>query len=276
MKLSTLLLSAAFAISVSAEPSWMPKQVTVSEDFKVPGDNPLYFCADPRGDLLEIENVDLDPNPPRPYVCPALFGVVSAIIVAWFLVPLPNALEFDHVWPVANTVPSGETLTIKAKGDFKEKIEEGAKVHLHVKYGLITLINQEADLCDSLGNVDLKCPLEKGEMTLTKDVDLPAQIPPVRHTAPTLRRMELTTDREHTRCWPTYSPRTALKSPAYSPRSHSPGKDLRGGKDESISSRTLSEIRRSSNTIKFGKRKFELKGPGVNIVANRPYMRNEL
>lgn len=50
---------------------------------------------------------------------------------------------------------------------------------LQVKYGLIRLINQEADLCEQLTNVDLECPLEKGEMTLTKQVDLPAQIPPV-------------------------------------------------------------------------------------------------
>ena len=48
-----------------------------------------------------------------------------------------------------------------------------------VKYGFITLIRQTADLCDQLGNVDLKCPLEKGDMILTKKVDLPKQIPPV-------------------------------------------------------------------------------------------------
>lgn len=76
-------------------------------------------------------------------------------------------------------VYSGETLSIHASGNFKEKIEEGAKVHITVKYGLITLINQESDLCDALSNVDMKCPLEKGEMTLKKDVDLPRQIPPV-------------------------------------------------------------------------------------------------
>ena len=70
-------------------------------------------------------------------------------------------------------------MSIKAKGDFKKQIEEGAKIHLQVKYGLITLINQEADLCDTLENVDLTCPLEKGEMSLTKDVDLPKEIPPV-------------------------------------------------------------------------------------------------
>lgn len=74
---------------------------------------------------------------------------------------------------------SGKTLTITASGKLKEAVEEGAKVHLQVKYGLITLINQEADFCDSIEKVDLKCPLDKGDMKLKKDVDLPKEIPPV-------------------------------------------------------------------------------------------------
>ncbi|KAF2013014.1 hypothetical protein BU24DRAFT_425582 [Aaosphaeria arxii CBS 175.79] len=142
MQLTTLLLSAVCAVSVSASPSWGPSQIRINEDFKVPGSNPLFFCADPKDNLLEIEKVDLSPNPPE----------------------------------------AGKTLTIKATGDFKEKIDEGAKVHVQVKYGLITLINQEADLCDTITNVDLKCPLEKGEMTLSKDVELPSQIPPGKYS----------------------------------------------------------------------------------------------
>lgn len=53
-------------------------------------------------------------------------------------------------------------------------------MNLEVKYGLITLVRQTADLCEQIVNVDLECPLEKGEMTLTKQVELPRQIPPVR------------------------------------------------------------------------------------------------
>lgn len=49
-----------------------------------------------------------------------------------------------------------------------------------VKYGLIKLLSQKADLCEQMKNVDEKCPL-KGEKTITKEVDLPQQIPPVRH-----------------------------------------------------------------------------------------------
>ena len=42
-------------------------QVVLSDDKKkVPGDNPLEFCDDPKDYILEIEKVDLDPNPPKP------------------------------------------------------------------------------------------------------------------------------------------------------------------------------------------------------------------
>lgn len=68
MKFSSVLFAAVGVATVSAQPSWMPGQVTIQDDFKVPGDNPLNFCADPKDDILEIENVDLDPNPPSPYV----------------------------------------------------------------------------------------------------------------------------------------------------------------------------------------------------------------
>lgn len=69
MQLTTLFVAALSAVSVSASPSWMGgDQVVVQEEHKVPGDNPLYFCADPANDILTIEKVDLSPNPPKPYV----------------------------------------------------------------------------------------------------------------------------------------------------------------------------------------------------------------
>jgi hypothetical protein len=69
MQLTSLLLAAASVLSVSATPagSWMgADQVTIKEEYKVPGDNPLYFCGDPKDDILTIKKVDLDPNPPKP------------------------------------------------------------------------------------------------------------------------------------------------------------------------------------------------------------------
>lgn len=79
---------------------------------------------------------------------------------------------------------SGQTLSIKATGNFKQEVGEGFKMHLQVKYGIITLINQNADGCDTIKKGDLDCPLKKGEMSLTKDVDLPREIPPVRPLNP--------------------------------------------------------------------------------------------
>jgi hypothetical protein len=60
-----------------------------------------------------------------------------------------------------------------------EDIEENAFVILQVKYGLIRLVNTQADLCEQVTNVDMKCPIKKGKITITKDVELPKEIPPV-------------------------------------------------------------------------------------------------
>lgn len=75
---------------------------------------------------------------------------------------------------------SGSVLLIKATGTVFEDIEEGAYVNLQVKYGLIRLINTQADLCEQIKNVELECPIKKGVITITKSVDLPKEIPPVR------------------------------------------------------------------------------------------------
>ena len=60
-----------------------------------------------------------------------------------------------------------------------ETIEDGAYVHLQVKYGVIRLITTKADLCEQLKNVDIECPIEEGPLTITKTVELPKEIPPV-------------------------------------------------------------------------------------------------
>lgn len=60
-----------------------------------------------------------------------------------------------------------------------EDIEDNAYVILQVKYGLIRLVNTQANLCEQVTNVDLECPIEKGKITITKDVELPKEIPPV-------------------------------------------------------------------------------------------------
>ncbi|KAF2835276.1 Phosphatidylglycerol/phosphatidylinositol transfer protein [Patellaria atrata CBS 101060] len=150
MHFSTIFLSllvttsSAIQINVDKRGNWFTDSQAVIQDdsLKVPGENPLYFCSKPDDDILQIKKVDLDPNPPK----------------------------------------AGKTLSIKASGNLTEEIEEGAKIHVQVKYGLITLINQEYKLCDQVGEIDLECPLEKGDLTLSKEVDLPKEIPPGKFT----------------------------------------------------------------------------------------------
>lgn len=144
MKLYTILTSLAAATLVSSVSLFDNSQKVVAEDneLSVPGKNPLNYCADPKDYILTIDHVDLDPNPPRP----------------------------------------GEKLTISANGTLSQQIEPGATVFLQVKYGLITLIKQEADLCDNLPKIDIECPLKKGPMTILKEVDIPKQVPPGKYT----------------------------------------------------------------------------------------------
>lgn len=86
------------------------------------------------------------------------------------------------------TTYSGTTLVINAKGTVKDTILDGAYVNLEVKYGYIRLISTQADLCKEIKNVDLECPIEKGRLSITKSVELPKEIPPVRPTFSSARR----------------------------------------------------------------------------------------
>lgn len=90
------------------------------------------------------------------------------------------------------TCDSGKELVIKASGTVKQTIEQGAYVLLTVKYGLIRLISTKADLCEQIGNVDLKCPVQPGDIEITKAVDLPAEIPPVRTSSGIISFLSLT------------------------------------------------------------------------------------
>lgn len=72
----------------------------------------------------------------------------------------------------------GRTLSIEAKGHFSAEVKDGAYVVVTVKYGLITLIRQTADLCEKMKAVDEECPLD-GEKVIRKEFQLPSRIPPV-------------------------------------------------------------------------------------------------
>ncbi|KAK3398622.1 ML domain-containing protein [Sordaria brevicollis] len=144
MRLSAAVI-ALLSTSATALSVFRENSVSATDEYDVPGKSPLKFCdaaADRKDDIITIEEVILTPNPPE----------------------------------------AGQTLTIEASGIVKEAIEEGAYVQLQVKYGYIRLINTQADLCKEMKNVELECPIEKGRISITKNVDLPKEIPPGKYT----------------------------------------------------------------------------------------------
>ena len=72
MKFSLAILSLFLSTLVaSVDLSFFPGQKVLDDDKggAVPGENPLTFCkADHGDDILELEHVNLDPNPPLKYV----------------------------------------------------------------------------------------------------------------------------------------------------------------------------------------------------------------
>ncbi|KAK6531623.1 Phosphatidylglycerol/phosphatidylinositol transfer protein, variant 2 [Orbilia ellipsospora] len=153
MKVTNLLSVLATAASASAlsinlmsglnDQSPMISPATVPT---IPGGSPITYCVEanynPKNDLVDIERISIDPNPP----------VV------------------------------GKSLHLEVSGDVKQRIEEGAVLAVEVKLGVIRLIKKDFDFCDLLSqaNVTVSCPIEPGHLEVIKDQDLPAQIPPVR------------------------------------------------------------------------------------------------
>ena len=68
-----MLLSLGFSLFISLVASnslsfFGGDQTILDGDLAVPGNNPLEYCNANDKSILIIENVDLDPNPPKPSV----------------------------------------------------------------------------------------------------------------------------------------------------------------------------------------------------------------
>ena len=71
MRFATLLAAFTFSTSISAAALWGGSssneqlRLALDDPLNVPGENPLVFCEDPAKNILTIDKVDLDPNPPE-------------------------------------------------------------------------------------------------------------------------------------------------------------------------------------------------------------------
>uniref|UniRef100_A0A060SXH7 Phosphatidylglycerol/phosphatidylinositol transfer protein n=1 Tax=Blastobotrys adeninivorans TaxID=409370 RepID=A0A060SXH7_BLAAD len=138
MKILTVVAAIAGVAAASPFGLTLQKPLFGQGDNDVPGESPFKVCDQDLDRLLDIDYIDLDPNPPT----------------------------------------RGANLTIAASGYLKEDVEEGSYVEVEVRYGYIRLLSQVFDLCEQISNVDLQCPMKKGHQKITKTVQLPNEIPP--------------------------------------------------------------------------------------------------
>ena len=73
-------------------------------------------------------------------------------------------------------------MSIEASGYLSQQIRENSTVLLEVKIRVggssVPFITEEQDLCDLLkSNVGEECPIEKGNITFTRNITLPEEIP---------------------------------------------------------------------------------------------------
>lgn len=108
----------------------------------IPGNAPIVQCEAINPQILDLQEVIIDPSPPA----------------------------------------KGQNLTFSATGYLSKDIEDGAYVEVDVRFGFIRLIHQTYDLCEQVGNVDLECPIKKGKQVITKEVEIPAEVPPGKYT----------------------------------------------------------------------------------------------
>lgn len=108
----------------------------------VPGGSPIQQCDAFAPQILTLQKVTVDPNPPL----------------------------------------KGANLTFVAEGFLSANVEDGAYVEVDVRYGYIRLIHQTFDLCEEITKVDLECPILKGKQVIEKTVEIPKEVPPGKYT----------------------------------------------------------------------------------------------
>eukprot|EP01132_Coremiostelium_polycephalum_P010771 gene10771-13188_t len=73
----------------------------------------------------------------------------------------------------------GQLLTVTASGNLDETITAG-NVHILVKYGFITLINQNENFCSS--DNPIPCPVQPGSYSHTVNATIPGNAPSGKYT----------------------------------------------------------------------------------------------
>lgn len=76
----------------------------------------------------------------------------------------------------------GTDVNVTVNGILNDRIEDGAKIRLKVKLGLITLAVLHFDFCEKAVEFGHECPLEKGPLSISHTAKIPYEVPPGRYT----------------------------------------------------------------------------------------------
>ncbi|KAI8339721.1 ML domain-containing protein [Chlamydoabsidia padenii] len=93
-----------------------------------------------------------------------------------------DILTIDYIRLNPDPPVKGKNLHIDFKGSLKETVEDGAYINIVVKYGLVQLLKKSFDLCEEIQKIDKACPLKKGPIEISRDVELPKAIPGGKYT----------------------------------------------------------------------------------------------
>lgn len=70
----------------------------------------------------------------------------------------------------------GKNVEVNASITFDEEVT-GGKIEIKAKYGIIPVYSGTLDLCDTLKEVDMECPIKKGDQTIVVNEEIPDVIP---------------------------------------------------------------------------------------------------
>lgn len=89
-----------------------------------------------------------------------------------------DILTIHYIKLTPDPPQKGQELRVQGSGYFKETVTEGSYVDVLVKYGIMTLYSKRIDLCEQAHEIDESCPIEKGNHTIDRLVQLPGKIFP--------------------------------------------------------------------------------------------------
>ncbi|KAG1057750.1 hypothetical protein G6F43_000430 [Rhizopus delemar] len=126
-------------------------------------------------------------------ICFFLLSKVEGSIVFWssslfkpnvdieFFDESESLFQHESVDVNPNPLEPGDQVNITIVGTLLETVEDGAYADVTVKLGLVKLLRKTFDICEELekhkDEVDIQCPIEKGNFKLVQSIKLPREIP---------------------------------------------------------------------------------------------------